>query len=211
MAVKEQQRAEIDFRRSIARHRALRMFATGGVIGAAFAFCATLMLAPVDAWRPGILLAFIALLAARERRKLSRLRAAAVRDARLFGVGWPRQTHAEAAAEAIEGLRQRQWDLITERAFLARGGRARSPIPALPPAVPAPSTARPPANAVRLDPRWEWTLIQGLGVPDVWVKARCLHTEVIPVESVTGDVVAQLCLTCDTPFPAPRERGALDG
>lgn len=27
---------------------------------------------------------------------------------------------------------------------------------------------------------------------------RCLHTEVIPVESVTGEVVAQLCLTCDT-------------
>jgi len=56
---------------------------------------------------------------------------------------------------------------------------------------------------IERDPRWEWCLVQGAGVPDMWIKARCKHTEVIPVESVTGETVAQLCLTCDTQFPAP--------
>lgn len=53
-----------------------------------------------------------------------------------------------------------------------------------------------------LDPRWEWRLVQSLGMPDRYVPVRCLHTEIIPVESVTGEKVAQLCRTCDTQFPA---------
>jgi hypothetical protein len=60
------------------------------------------------------------------------------------------------------------------------------------------------ADAIaKLDPRWEWHLVQRLGMPDVWIKIRCLHTEVVPVESVAGTVVAQLCLTCDTQLPPP--------
>lgn len=58
-------------------------------------------------------------------------------------------------------------------------------------------------TGVELDPRWEWQLVQRLGCPDVHIKIRCLHTEVIPVESVTGTVVAQPCLTCDTQFDPP--------
>lgn len=58
-------------------------------------------------------------------------------------------------------------------------------------------------SGMELDPRWEWTLVQRLGMPDEWIRVRCLHTEVAPVESVTGDVVAQLCLTCDIQLPAP--------
>jgi hypothetical protein len=57
--------------------------------------------------------------------------------------------------------------------------------------------------SVELDPRWEWTLVQALGMPDRWIKIRCLHTEIEPVTSLAGETVAQLCLTCDTQFPAP--------
>ena len=60
---------------------------------------------------------------------------------------------------------------------------------------------------MELDPRWEWHLIQRLGMADEYLRGRCLHTEIIPVESsVTGHVVAQLCRTCDTQFPAPADR-----
>lgn len=68
-----------------------------------------------------------------------------------------------------------------------------------------PAAARPGTGAVRLDPRWEWKLVQRLGMSDEYVKVRCLHAEIEPVESALGEVVAQLCLTCDTQFPAPRE------
>jgi hypothetical protein len=60
-----------------------------------------------------------------------------------------------------------------------------------------------PCGEIDLDPRWEWRMVQRLGMPDLWLKVRCLHTEIIPVESMAGEVVAQLCLTCDTQFPAP--------
>jgi hypothetical protein len=63
----------------------------------------------------------------------------------------------------------------------------------------------PGSGEVERDPRWEWVLVRRFGMPDEWIKARCLHTEIIPVESVTGDVVAQLCQTCDTQFGAPRD------
>ncbi len=54
-----------------------------------------------------------------------------------------------------------------------------------------------------LDPRWEWHLTQPLGMAERYVRGRCLHTEVVPVRSVTGAVVAQLCRTCDSQLPAP--------
>jgi hypothetical protein len=128
------------------------------------------------------------------------------------------QTHAEEVAEAVEAQRQRQWDLIADRAYRAAGGAGTGPrgpgwhvagdlVTRTPAgrAAPEPAVAHPSAGAVKLDHRWEWQLARGLGVPDRWVKVRCLHTEVEPVRSLAGDVVAQLCLTCDTQFPAPRE------
>ena len=51
------------------------------------------------------------------------------------------------------------------------------------------------------DPHWEWVEVTVLSDPGpVYIKARCLHTEVVPIFSVTDEVVAQLCLTCDTQF-----------
>jgi len=135
---------------------------------------------------------------------------AAVR--RVYGVREPGtaeaeepRTHAEAVAEAVEALRQRQWDQIAGQAYLARGGKARPPAARAARPAPEPAVMRPSSGAVRLDPRWEWKLVRRLGMPDEWVRVRCLHTEVEPVESA-GEVVAQLCLTCDTQFPAPREQ-----
>jgi hypothetical protein len=56
----------------------------------------------------------------------------------------------------------------------------------------------------QLDPRWEWIEVTRFGDPErEYIRGRCLHTEVVPVESVTGGVVAQLCRTCDTQLPPP--------
>jgi hypothetical protein len=57
---------------------------------------------------------------------------------------------------------------------------------------------------VERDPRWEWIHVPTCGNPDLWVRGQCNHLEVLPVESVTGDVVAQLCQTCDLQFDPPR-------
>lgn len=53
-----------------------------------------------------------------------------------------------------------------------------------------------------LDPRWEWVEYRSLGDPNPeYVRGACNHLEVVPVESVTGEVVAALCLTCDSQLP----------
>lgn len=55
-----------------------------------------------------------------------------------------------------------------------------------------------------LDPRWEWIEVTQMGDPGPrYVRGPCRHTEVVPVEA-GGEVVAQLCLTCDTQLPGPR-------
>lgn len=57
---------------------------------------------------------------------------------------------------------------------------------------------------VALDPRYDWVKIRRLcDAEPVYVRGACLHLEVVPVESVTGEVVARLCLTCDTQLPPP--------
>jgi hypothetical protein len=53
-----------------------------------------------------------------------------------------------------------------------------------------------------MDPRWEWVEIASLTPPYTrYIKSRCLHRDVVPVE-VAGEVVAQLCETCDSQLPA---------
>ncbi len=58
------------------------------------------------------------------------------------------------------------------------------------------------SDALELDPRWDWvdvsTVEEGYGT--TFIKGACRHTEVIPVESA-GEVVAELCLTCDKHWP----------
>ena len=58
--------------------------------------------------------------------------------------------------------------------------------------------------AVDLDPRWEWIEIQLLGEPGPrFIRGPCKHGNIVPVESVvTGELLAQLCLTCDAQLPA---------
>jgi hypothetical protein len=58
-----------------------------------------------------------------------------------------------------------------------------------------------------LDPRWRWVELCADGQHVRWVRESCRHLEVVPVESVTGEVVAQLCQTCDQQMPAPRVEG----
>lgn len=55
-----------------------------------------------------------------------------------------------------------------------------------------------------LDPRWEWIEVSTWANPDQWRKGRCLHTQVEPVEDLSGGVVARLCLTCDRQFDLER-------
>jgi hypothetical protein len=53
-----------------------------------------------------------------------------------------------------------------------------------------------------LDPRWEWIDVREFSDPGPkWLRGPCRHTEVIPVESTEGAVVARLCTTCDTQLP----------
>ena len=55
-----------------------------------------------------------------------------------------------------------------------------------------------------LDPRWDWIEVTPFGSRErQYVQGSCRHTEVAPVESVDGKIVAQLCLTCDTQLPQP--------
>jgi hypothetical protein len=56
---------------------------------------------------------------------------------------------------------------------------------------------------LQLDPRWQWAEVQITGsVTSHYVRTACNHTEIVPVESVTGEVVARLCQTCDSQLPA---------
>lgn len=57
-----------------------------------------------------------------------------------------------------------------------------------------------------LDPRWDWVEVQFFGDPGpTWIKGACRHHEIVPVDTVTGEIVARLCLTCDTQLPPERE------
>jgi len=59
-----------------------------------------------------------------------------------------------------------------------------------------------------LDARYDWVEIAEFGKPGPeYIRGRCRHLEVIPVEGVFGGVVAQLCLTCDEQLPAPAQTG----
>jgi len=55
-----------------------------------------------------------------------------------------------------------------------------------------------------LDPRWDWIDVTAIGDRGPrYIRGMCRHTEVEPVKSsVTGKVVARLCLTCDTQLEA---------
>lgn len=63
-----------------------------------------------------------------------------------------------------------------------------------------------------LDPRWQWIEITEMGSRDpVYLKGPCRHLEAVPVTScVTGEELAQLCLTCDGQLPpAGRDQPAV--
>lgn len=65
---------------------------------------------------------------------------------------------------------------------------------------------QPPGEAItatsKLDPRWEWHEISTYSQPGPsYVRGLCKHREVVPVESVGGEVVAHLCTTCDQQLP----------
>jgi hypothetical protein len=50
-----------------------------------------------------------------------------------------------------------------------------------------------------LDPHWEWHEVTVMGDQErQYVKGLCRHLETVPVESVTGEIVAYLCITCDS-------------
>jgi hypothetical protein len=54
----------------------------------------------------------------------------------------------------------------------------------------------------QMDPRWDWIEVTAIGDPGPrYIRGPCRHTVLVPVESVSGQVVAQLCRTCDTQLP----------
>lgn len=56
-----------------------------------------------------------------------------------------------------------------------------------------------------MDERWEWFEVSTLGGESRWVGGRCLHTDLVPVES-GGSTVAWLCPTCDAQLPSGWEQ-----
>lgn len=72
------------------------------------------------------------------------------------------------------------------------------------PALAAHGLAHAADGTLELDPRWDWIDVRSIGDPGpVWIKARCKHAEVVPVES-GGVEVARLCLVCDAQLPPVR-------
>jgi hypothetical protein len=58
--------------------------------------------------------------------------------------------------------------------------------------------------AAEFDPNWEWFEVTAVGDPaPVWVKGRCMHLRTVPVDTLDGTIVAQLCRTCDAQLPPP--------
>lgn len=54
-----------------------------------------------------------------------------------------------------------------------------------------------------LDPRWDWHEVTAIGDRErQYVKGLCRHLETVPVRSVTGEIVAYLCTTCDSQLGA---------
>jgi hypothetical protein len=54
---------------------------------------------------------------------------------------------------------------------------------------------------IDLDPHWDWIEVTYFGDPGpTWIKGSCRHLELVPVESVDGEDIARLCLTCDAQF-----------
>ncbi len=51
-----------------------------------------------------------------------------------------------------------------------------------------------------VDTRYEWRELRSLDGRVRWVRGRCLHVHVVPVES-GGETVAHLCLVCDEQLP----------
>ena len=57
-------------------------------------------------------------------------------------------------------------------------------------------------SPVEFDPHWEWVDVTTITDREpVYVKGRCRHLDVVPVHTLVGETVAQLCLTCDAQLP----------
>lgn len=56
-----------------------------------------------------------------------------------------------------------------------------------------------------LDPHWEWHEVTTIGDTERrYIKGYCKHLETVPVElTMTGELVARLCLTCDAQLDVP--------
>lgn len=63
---------------------------------------------------------------------------------------------------------------------------------------PCPDSHVPVVSAGGRDERWEWVEVRRpVDREPTYIKGRCNHLTPIPVESLTGEVVARLCPDCD--------------
>lgn len=59
-----------------------------------------------------------------------------------------------------------------------------------------------PALAEHPDMHWDWAEIHAVGDPSPrYVKVACRHLDTVPVDLLTGETVARICLTCDADLP----------
>lgn len=167
--------------RRIRRLQTLRTLAAGALAVSAFIAGWTLTIAPAVAYAAAALVLFAVPLIVAGTYLIVRLRAEVKAAA---GPAERPQAHAETVAEAVEALRQRQWEAITRQAYRAQppdpGRLAASAGTALGEAL-SPSMAGVALGMARL----------------AAATGGCAHPDAEPVDLLlTGERVAWVCPDC---------------
>ena len=174
-----------DVQRCVRRLQILRAAAAAALGANAFIVGATLDVVPGLAYAAMAMAFFAVLLIVADTYLIGSLRAEAKRGA---ASAERQQTHAEAVAEAVEAIRQRQWDAIARQAY-----RAQPPDPERL----AASTGT--ALGEALSPS-----MAGMALGMARLTAAmggCAHPDAEPVDLITGERVAWVCPACPAELP----------
>jgi len=158
----------------------------------AFVLAVDVALRSADAIVPAVLIVALLFLILALTRLIGIFRA---RERSLSAIAERKQTLAEQVAEAVEAIRQLQWDTIAGRAYLAK---------------PPPATSTSGARDLGLEELGrrgrEFAAAVTAGTVSEAETARifgsCAHPDAEPVDLTTGERVAWVCPACEAGLPA---------